>query len=87
MKNLTLILEPTEAATKMKGGDSVSAWNYRAQAWTEVPEWIEWMDEARINEVWNYATGTYNPTWGTMRVATKEEVIGFMLANPERDWD
>lgn len=87
MKNLTLILEPTQASLDCNA-TTVSAWNYRAQAWTEVPEWIEWMDESRVNQVWNYAENcTYNPTWLTMRVATKEEVIGFMLANPERDWD
>lgn len=87
MKSLTLILEPTGAALK-RGDDRVSAWNYNAQAWTTVPEWIEWMDEARINQVWNYAlNNTFNPTWRAMRIATKEEVIGFMLANPVEDLD
>jgi hypothetical protein len=86
MKNLTLILEPTQASLD-RNDTEVSAWNPRARGWTTVPEWIGFYDEAGIAEIRQQSHGTYNEIWLTMRVATKEEVIGFMLANPERDWD
>lgn len=80
MKNLTLILEPTEYALSL-GVDRVSAWNNASSGWTTVPEWIEWMDEDRTKRAWNSALTSFNDLWATMRVATKEEVIGLMLSN------
>ena len=79
-KNLTLILEPTDYALSV-GVDRVAAWNYRAQGWTTVPEWIEWMDEDRTKRLWKLALSAFNDRWATMRVATQEEVIGLMLSN------
>lgn len=80
MKSLTLILEPTDYALSMNVA-RVSAWNRRAQGWTTVPEWIEWMDEDRTKRLWKAAIISFNDRWATMRVATKEEVIGLMLSN------